>query len=69
MSYLATADDSKIKAVFTLLEADIKSEPSFILSDEQLAILDKEHELHIASQTKSYSRGDAIQIIKGLRSF
>ena len=69
LSYLATADDNKVKAIFTLLEADIQSESSFILTDEQLAILDKEHQLHVTGQTQSYSRSEAIQIIKGLRSF
>ncbi len=64
MSYLATADDNKVKAIYTLLEADI-TEPRFVLSNEQLSILDREHEMHLAGQTKSYSRLDAIEIITG----
>jgi len=69
LSYLATADDSKVKAIYTLLETDIKDEPSFTLTDDQLDILDKEHDLHVTGQTKSYSRSEATQIIKGLASF
>jgi len=69
LSYLATADDSKVKAIFTLVEAEIESEPSFILTDEQLAILDHERELHLSGQSKSYSREEAAQIIRGLKSF
>ena len=65
LSYLATADDNKVKAIYTLLETDIQDEPSFILTDEQLAILDKERDLHISGQTKSYSRHEAIGIIRG----
>jgi hypothetical protein len=69
MSYLANADDSKIKAVYTLLEKDIEEKEVFVLSDEQLEILERERELHLSGQTKSYTRNDARQIIKGERSF
>ena len=69
LSYLATADDNKVNAVFTLLEADIHNEPSFTLTDEQLEILNTEHDLHVSGKTKSYSRSEATQIIKGLASF
>jgi len=69
MTYLADADDSKVKAMYTLLENDIKDESAFVLTDEQLDILDKEREMHLSGQTKSYSREEATQIIKGQRSF
>jgi hypothetical protein len=69
MTYLADADDSKVKAMYTLLENDIRDESAFILTDEQLDILDKERELHLSGQSKSYSREEATQIIKGQRSF
>jgi len=69
MSYLANADDSKIKAVYTLLEKDIEEKETFVLSDEQLQILERERELHLSGQTKSYTRTEARQIIKGERSF
>jgi hypothetical protein len=64
ISYLANADDNKIKAVYTLLEKDIEEKENFILSDEQLEILEKERELHLSGQTKSYTRNEARQIIE-----
>ncbi len=69
MSYLADADDNKVKAVYTLLEKEIDEKQLFVLSDEQLQILDKERELHLSGQSKSYNRNEARQIIKGERAF
>jgi len=69
MAYLADADDSKVKAIYTLLEREIKEEGDFKLTDEQLGILDKERAMHLSGQTKSYTRQEAAQIIKGQRSF
>jgi len=69
MTYLANAEESKVKAIYTLLEKDIQEDNSFTLTDEQLQILDKEHEMHVSDQTKSYTREQASQIIKGKRSF
>jgi hypothetical protein len=69
MTYLADADDSKVKAIYTLLEREIKEEGDFKLTDEQLGILDKERAMHLSGQTKSYTRQEAAQIIKGQRGF
>jgi len=69
MTYLADANDSKVKAIYTLLEREIKEEGDFKLTDEQLGILDKERAMHLSGQTKSYTRQEAAQIIKGQRSF
>lgn len=69
MTYLADADDSKVKAIYTLLEREIKEEGDFKLTDEQLGILDKERAMHLSGKTKSYTRQEATQIIKGQRSF
>jgi hypothetical protein len=69
LSYLADADDKKVKAVYTLLEKEIEEKDAFILTDEQLEILDREHNLHISGQSKSYTRAEADQIIKGKRAF
>ena len=69
MSYLANADDNKIKAVYTLLEKDIDEKDLFVLSEEQLQILDKERDMHLSGQSKSYTRNEARQIVKGERSF
>lgn len=68
ITYLADADDSKVKAIYTLLEDDIRQD-EISFTDEQLQILERERELHLNGQTKSYSRQEAIEIIKGERSF
>jgi hypothetical protein len=69
MTYLADADDSKIKAIYTLLKNEIQEEDAYVLTDEQMRILDEEHHLHITGQSKSYTREEAGQIIRGQRSF
>jgi hypothetical protein len=69
MTYLADADDSKVKALYALLENEIREEDTFVLTDEQMQILDKEREMHLSGQTKSYTRHEASQIIKGQRAF
>ena len=69
ISYLADADDNKVKAVYTLLEKEIDEKQLFVLSDEQLQILDNERELHLSGQSKSYIRNEARQIIKSERTF
>jgi len=65
MTYLADAEDSKVKALYTLLEKEIQQQNSFALTDEQFQILEKERAMHINGESKSYSRNDAVQIIKG----
>jgi len=39
------------------------------LTNKQLQILDKEHEMHVSGKSKSYTREEAIQIIKGNQTF
>jgi len=68
ITYLADADDSKVKAIYTLLEDDIRQD-EFAFSDEQTQILEKEREMHLNGQSKSYNRAEAIEIIKGQRTF
>jgi hypothetical protein len=69
ISYLAGADDNKVKAVYTLLEKDIEEKDIFVLTDEQLQILDKERELHMSGTSKSYSRLETMQIIKNEKTY
>jgi len=68
ITYLADAHDSKVKAIYTLLEDDIRQD-EFAFSDEQTQILEKEREMHLNGQSKSYNRAEAIEIIKGQRTF
>lgn len=67
MSYLADAEDNKVKAIYTLLERDIDEEDAFLLSEEQFDILEHEQELHLTGKTKSYTRDEAMQIIRRQR--
>lgn len=71
ITYLADADDSKIKAIYTLLEREIQEEKeeTFVLSDEQMQILEREHEMYMRGQGKSYTREEARQIIMGRRGY
>jgi hypothetical protein len=69
ITYLADAEDSKVKALYTLLESEIDESNAFALTKEQIQILDIERDLHISGRSKSYSREEASQIIKGQRSF
>ena len=68
MAYLADADDSKVKAIYTLLKSDIQEESTFKLTEEQLQILDKERELYLSGKSKSHTREESLQIILGQHS-
>jgi hypothetical protein len=68
ITYLADADDSKVNALFTLLEKKIQEDHPFLLTGEQLEIPETERNIHIAGQSKSYTRQEAAEIIRGKRS-
>jgi len=68
ITYLSDAEDNKIRAIYTLLEREIEEEQSFNLSEEHLDILDRERELHLNGETKSYSKQDSFEIIKGFKT-
>jgi hypothetical protein len=68
MTYLADADDNTVKAIYTLLKIDIKDEPTFKLSEEQIQILDEERELYLTGKTKSHTREESLQIIMAKRT-
>ena len=65
--YVDDVDDDKVKALYTLLSNDIE-ESSVVLTKEQLAIVSKEHALHVAGKTKSYTWEQAKDIIRGKKS-
>lgn len=68
ITYLSDAEDNKIKAIYTLLESEIENGKSFSLTKEHIKILEKERELHLSGTTKSYSKQDSFEIIKGLKN-
>ncbi len=64
-TYVDDLDDKKATALYTLLADDIEASGAFTLSTEEIAILDKEYQLHIEGKSKSYSWEEAKEIIRG----
>jgi hypothetical protein len=52
MTYLADANDEKIKALYTLLANDMKEEHSFGLTGDQLSILEERRESYTTGKAK-----------------
>ena len=67
MTYIADADDKKVKGLYMLIEDDISSKEEFELNDEQIKMLERDRNEHIKGKSKSYSREDAKQIVLGKR--
>jgi len=55
ITYLADADDKKIKGLYSLLEETIQEKASSGLTAEQLRFLKEEHRKHISGESKSYN--------------
>lgn len=69
ITYLADADESEIDALYNSLKKDITKEKHFVLSDEQLKMLETDRQLYLNGESKSYTREEANEIIKGQRDF
>jgi hypothetical protein len=67
ITYIADADDKKVKGLYMLVEDDISQKTKFSLSAAQLKMLDAEKEKHINGKSKSYSWPEAKDIIRGKR--
>lgn len=67
MTYIADADDKKVKGLYMLIEDEISKKEKFTLSAAELKRLDKERDLHIKGKSKSYSWPEAKEIIRGKR--
>ncbi|HEY5464426.1 MAG TPA: hypothetical protein VIJ95_14290 [Hanamia sp.] len=63
MTYIADADDKKVKGLYMLIEDDISSKEKFEFNDEQVKMLEQDRNEHIKGKSKSYSREDAKQIV------
>lgn len=68
MSFIADADEKKIKGMYMLLAEEIEKAESFTLTDEHISILDEEREKHLSGRSKSYSWSQARQIVRGKKS-
>jgi hypothetical protein len=67
ITYIADADDKKVKGLYMLVEDEISKKTKFSLSAAQLKMLDAEKEKHINGKSKSYSWPEAKDIIRGKR--
>jgi hypothetical protein len=67
MTYIADADDKKVKGLYMLMEEDISKKTKFSLSAAQLKVLDAEKEKHVKGKSKSCSWPEAKKIIRGKR--
>ncbi len=65
ITYIANADDKKVKGMYLLFEEQIENQDSFALTDEQLKILDEERKAHLNGTSKSYSWQEAKDITRG----
>jgi hypothetical protein len=55
-TYLEVGDDKIIKAVYTLLEAQLKAtETNFEFSEEQIKELNKRRKAHTSGKSKTYT--------------
>jgi hypothetical protein len=67
ITYIADADDKKVKGLYMLVEDDIDTTPEFVLNNEYLKILESDRDEHIKGKSKSYTREEAKQIVRGKR--
>ena len=67
ITYIADADDKKVKRLYMLVEDDISKKTKFTLSAAELKMLDAEKEKHTNGKSKSYSWPEAKDIIRGKR--
>jgi hypothetical protein len=67
ITYIADADDKKVKGLYMLVEDDISKKNKFSLSPAQIKMLAAEKEKHINGKSKSYSWPEAKDIIRGKR--
>jgi hypothetical protein len=67
ITYIADADDKKVKGLYMLVADDIDTTPEFVLNNEYLKILESDRDEHIKGKSKSYTREEAKQIVRGKR--
>lgn len=67
MTYIADADDKKVKGLYMLVEDDMGDTKKFKLSADQLKMVEQEKEKHLKEKSKSYGWPEAKDIIRGKR--
>ncbi len=69
ITYIAEADEKKIKGMYLLFEEEIENTQPFTLTEKQINILEQEREKHLNGESKSYSWQEAKKIIRGKQDF
>ena len=64
--YIEQVDDKKARGLYMLVEEDINNQ-HIKFSDEQLAFLNEEYESYLKGDGKTYSREEAMDIIRQKR--
>ncbi|GAB3927989.1 hypothetical protein [Mucilaginibacter myungsuensis] len=68
ITYLSDADESKVNALYTLLEKDIEDvDDTLTLTEEHYTILREERGAYLKGEGTSYTAEESIQIAKGER--
>ena len=55
ITYLADADEKKVKAVYTLFEEEINRQQEFTLTDAHKEILDERRSRHLSGKDPSFT--------------
>ncbi len=67
MTYIADADDKKVKGLYLFIEDEMNKDQSFTLTDEHLKFLEGERKKHVSGKSKSYTWDEAKEVIRGKR--
>ena len=67
LTYLADADDKKVKAIYSFFEDEINQEGNFKLTGEHVKILDERKTRHVSGKDKSSSWQDVHDKIRKKR--
>jgi len=67
-SFIADADDKKIKGMYLLFQDEMENNKTFNLSEEQKAFLDKEKQAHLEGKGKSYTWEESKKLIRTKKS-
>jgi hypothetical protein len=65
ITYIADADEKKVKGLYMLIEDEISQNSKFSLSPTDIKILEKDREQHVKGKSKSYSWQETKDIIRG----
>ncbi|HEY4148476.1 MAG TPA: addiction module protein [Chitinophagaceae bacterium] len=67
ITYLADADEKRVKAIYALFEDDINREETLKLNESHLKILDERRARHLTGKDKSYGWQDVHSRIRNKR--